>query len=317
VKLLAISDLHVGHRANRDALDSVPEHPDDWLMVAGDVGERPEHLVTALEILTRRFARVIWTPGNHDLWCPANDTVRTRGQARYDELVSICRDFRVLTPEDPYAVWPGDGITLIVPMFLLFDYSFRPSDVANKDAVAWARASGIVSSDELLLRTDPWPSHAAWCDARVETTRARLEAIDAGRPTILVNHWPLRYDLAVPPRVPQFSLWCGTTQTESWAARYRARAVISGHLHLRTTLWREGVRYDEVSLVVLVPAAGVARGRPRTRPLHSAARSVSTPVPYQSTPRVRYIAATRMRNTVTDPTRSAKSSSCRRTNSTP
>ena len=30
--------------------------------------------------------------------------------------------------------------------------------------------------------------------------------------------------------------------------RYRATAVVSGHLHLRTTLWRHGVRYEEVSL---------------------------------------------------------------------
>ena len=28
----------------------------------------------------------------------------------------------------------------------------------------------------------------------------------------------------------------------------RARVVVSGHLHLRTTLWRHGVRYEEVSL---------------------------------------------------------------------
>jgi hypothetical protein len=66
--------------------------------------------------------------------------------------------------------------------------------------------------------------------------------------TVLVNHWPLRYDLARPPRVPRFSLWSGTTRTEDWGRRYRARAVVTGHLHFRTTLWRHGVRYDEVSL---------------------------------------------------------------------
>jgi len=48
--------------------------------------------------------------------------------------------------------------------------------------------------------------------------------------------------------VPRFSIWCGTTRTEDWAQRFRARAVVNGHLHLRTTLYRHGVRYDEVSL---------------------------------------------------------------------
>ncbi len=248
MRLLATSDLHLAHRVNRDALVAMPPHPDDWLIVAGDVGERPEHLVLALEILTTRFARVIWTPGNHDLWCPPDAPDRTRGQARYDELVAICRRFGALTPEDPFARWPAEPDTVIVPMFLLFDYSFRPAAVPSDRAIDWARASGVVSGDELMLDSTPWPSRTAWCHARCDATEARLDALPSATRTVLVNHWPLRYDLARPPRVPRFSLWCGTTRTETWPQRFRARAVISGHVHLRTTLWRHGVRFDEVSL---------------------------------------------------------------------
>lgn len=248
MRLLATSDLHIGHRINRDALADLSPHPDDWLIVAGDVGERPEHLVAALEILTSRFARVIWTPGNHDLWCPMDEPSRTRGQARYDELVAICRRAGVLTPEDEYVRFPAAPDTFLVPMFLLFDYSFRPPEISRADALGWAREHGIVSGDEFMLSPVPWPTREAWCHARVAATEARLAALPADSRTILINHWPLRYDLAVAPRVPHFSLWCGTTLTEDWGRRFRARAVISGHLHLRTTLWRHGVRYDEVSL---------------------------------------------------------------------
>ena len=52
----------------------------------------------------------------------------------------------MLTPEDPYVRWPGDGDTVIVPMFLLFDYTFRPDDVPRRRAVAWARERGVVSA---------------------------------------------------------------------------------------------------------------------------------------------------------------------------
>jgi len=248
MRLFATSDLHISHRVNREALATLPPHPDDWLIVAGDVGERPEHLQWALDILTPRFARVIWTPGNHDLWAPPDDPSRSRGQARYDELVTICRSHGVMTPEDPYLVWPDAPDTVIVPMFLLFDYSFRPADVSRPDAVAWARESGVLSADERMLSSVPWTTREAWCEARCAYTQARLETLGAHTRTILINHWPLRYDLAQPPRIPRFSLWCGTTRTEDWGRRYRARVVISGHLHLRTTLWRHGVRYDEVSL---------------------------------------------------------------------
>jgi len=248
LRLLAISDLHLGHRVNREALPTLGEYPDDWLIVAGDVGEGPAHLSLALEALVPRFARVIWTPGNHDLWCPVTETDRTRGVARYDELVDICRRFGVLTPEDPYVAWPEDPDTFIVPLFLLYDYTFRPPEVAIADAVAWARDRGIVCGDEQMLSPFPFPTREAWCAARCTAAEARLTALPPASRTVLVNHWPLRYDLARPPRIPRFSIWCGTARTEDWGRRFQARSVISGHLHMRTTLTRDGARYEEVSL---------------------------------------------------------------------
>lgn len=256
MRLLAISDLHLSHAANRDGLDALPAHPDDWLIVAGDVGEKPEHLVYALDRLTTRFAQVIWTPGNHDLWCPPDAPDRTRGQARYDELVAICRSYGVLTPEDPYILWPLPAHlpipssphlpTYICPLFLLFDYSFHPRGVT--DPVAWAKETGVVCGDEWMISPEPWPSRAAWCHARVEATEARLRALPMDASTILISHWPLRYDLARPPRVPRFSVWCGTTRTEHWPTTFRARAVVTGHLHMRTRLMRDGIPHLEVSL---------------------------------------------------------------------
>jgi 3',5'-cyclic AMP phosphodiesterase CpdA len=265
MRLLAISDLHVSHPINRNGVASMGEYPDDWLIVAGDVGEQVKHLHFTLGHLTRRFAKVIWIPGNHDLWCPADATDRTSGQARYDELVDICHSYGVLTPEDEFAVWPpshlrssgasagkpstsASSAIFICPLFLLYDYSFRPPEITHENAVLWARQSGVVCGDELLLDPAPWPSREAWCHARCDAAERRLSELPPDAETVLINHWPLRYDLARPPRVPRFSIWCGTTRTEDWPTRFRARAVVSGHLHLRTTLVRDGVRHEEVSL---------------------------------------------------------------------
>src|SRR5688572_25281699 len=177
MRLLAISDLHVSHPLNRDGVAAMGEYPDDWLIVAGDIGEQARHLRFALDHLTRRFAKVIWTPGNHDLWCPADAIDRTHGQARYDELVEICRSFGVLTPEDPYVTWSasapselrGDKPAVYVcPLFLLYDYSFRPPEITREHAIPWARESGVVCGDELLLDPAPWPSREAWCHVRCD-----------------------------------------------------------------------------------------------------------------------------------------------------
>ena len=53
---------------------------------------------------------------------------------------------------------------------------------------------------------------------------------------------------AILPLVPRFSIWCGTTRTEDWHTRFRARAVVFGHLHIPRTFYEDGVAFEEVSL---------------------------------------------------------------------
>ena len=79
MKLYAISDLHLGHEINRQALAAIPSYPEDWLILAGDMGETTAHLRYALSILSRRFAQLLWVPGNHDLWTlPSSSNRRSR-----------------------------------------------------------------------------------------------------------------------------------------------------------------------------------------------------------------------------------------------
>ena len=143
MKLYAISDLHLGYRANRQALEQLPAHPQDWLILGGDVGETVEHLRFAFRLLSPRFRQLVWVPGNHELWTTPTDGSPVRGQDKYQQLVSVCRSHGVLTPEDPYPVWTGEGgPCVLAPLFLLYDYSFRPAHVPADQAVAWAQEIG-------------------------------------------------------------------------------------------------------------------------------------------------------------------------------
>lgn len=249
MKLWAISDLHVGYEDNRRAVQALPAHEEDWLIVAGDTGETPAHLEFVMRALRPRFAQLIWTPGNHDLWTPRTWPADRRGVGHYERLVALCREYGVLTPEDPYARWPGDGPPrAIVPVFTLFDYSFRPASVARDRAVAWAAESGVRSADEDLLGPEPFANCDEWCAARVEATEARLSALPPDIKLIAATHFPMRRDLAVLPRIPRFSIWCGTTRTEDWHRRFNLETVVYGHLHMRSSKQIDGVRFDEVSL---------------------------------------------------------------------
>ncbi len=250
-RLLAISDLHVGHSENRGLVEALrPESDESWLIVAGDVGSQIAEVEWVLGLLCDRFARVIWVPGNHELWTPPKDPVSLRGEARYAHLVALCRDLGVLTPEDPYPVWEGaGGPVTVVPLFLLYDYTFRPAGADTQEAaLRLAYRAGVVCRDERVLHPDPHPSRAAWCRARVAATTPRLDALDPTRPTILVNHFPLVREPTRVLRHPEFAQWCGTELTADWHRRYRATAVVHGHLHIPRTIWCDGVPFREVSV---------------------------------------------------------------------
>jgi 3',5'-cyclic AMP phosphodiesterase CpdA len=250
-RLLAISDLHVVYPENRKLLEDLrPYSGRDWLLVAGDVGEVFADIEWALDTLRRRFATVVWVPGNHELWTHPNDPVQLRGDARYRQLVEMCRGMGVITPEDPYPVWEGPGGPVaVVPLFVLYDYSFRPDGVATKEAaLERAYEEGVVCTDEMLLHPDPYPDRESWCLARLESTERRLAALDPAMPTVLVNHFPLVRDPTRVLRYLVFAQWCGTARTADWHVRFRAAAVVYGHLHIRRTTWYDGVRFEEVSV---------------------------------------------------------------------
>ncbi|HEX7160255.1 MAG TPA: metallophosphoesterase [Trebonia sp.] len=267
-RLLALSDLHIGYPENRAYADALsPGDPGDWLIVAGDVGEVFADVGFVLASLANRFAKVIWTPGNHELWTLPSDPVALRGAARYEALVKVCRRFGVVTPEDEFPVWGGpDGPVTVAPLFTLYDYSFRAGDAAADDAaaavlaaideavgddgrsaaLAAARKAGIKPVDEGRLHADPYPSAAAWCRDLVATAERRLAAVSG--PVVLVSHWPLVRGPVDELRHQAFAPWCGTTLTADWHARHKTVAAVYGHLHIPRTTRHGGVRFEEVSV---------------------------------------------------------------------
>lgn len=252
-KLYAIADLHLAYPDNKAAWSRLTPHPRDGLIICGDVGESAEHLRLAFSKATECFDTVWWCPGNHELYSLSGKSGSgARGEQKYQECVDIAREYNILTPEDDFIVWEGEGGPAIVaPIFTLYDYSFRPDDVSLEGAVAWATEKDTVATDEFLLHPDPHASRQDWCAVLLEKFEIRLEAVKAQFPTlplVIANHWPLREDLITLVLNPRFSLWCGSKVTNDWHQRFNAKVVISGHLHLRRTDWKNGCRFEEVSL---------------------------------------------------------------------
>ncbi|MDQ3933892.1 MAG: metallophosphoesterase [Actinomycetota bacterium] len=266
--LVAVGDLHVEGAENRRFVEELrPAHEHDWLIVCGDVGELVADIEWGLGTLARRFEKVLWVPGNHELWTTPSDPVQLRGEARYRHIVRYCQDNGIVTPEDPYPVWSGPGGPVVVaPLFVLYDYSFGVNIAPTKrESLARAHEAGVVCSDEFLLHPDPYPSREEWCRERVRLTEERLTAMAAeGVPPVLVNHFPLLAELTRPLYFPEFAQWCGTLATADWHTRFGAEAVVYGHLHIPRSTVHDGVRFEEVSLGY--PRERKRWRRPRTLP---------------------------------------------------
>ena len=151
MKLYALGDLHLGHRANREALAGWRARPDDWLILAGDVAESMALIELGLRAATERFAKVFWVPGNHELW--SHGGAGLRGVAKYEAVVDVPAAGwawrRRRTPSSSGPRRPGASIA---PLFLLYDYSFGPDSVQPEGAAAWAAETGIRCADERLPR---------------------------------------------------------------------------------------------------------------------------------------------------------------------
>lgn len=248
--LLAISDLHIGFEPNRRALEAVAARPGDWLIIAGDVGETTTHLAYALECLSPKFARLIWVPGNHELWSRREEPA-LRGESKYRALIAVCRERGVLTPEDPYPLYESaGGLLRIAPVFTLYDYSFTPTPMEPAAALQWAMDQGVLCSDEAVLHCAPHASRAAWCASRCDETELRLTRTRANDtcPLVLVGHFPFLREHAELVAYPAFSIWCGTERTRTWPRRFGASVVVYGHVHMPGTRHADGIRYEEVSL---------------------------------------------------------------------
>ena len=246
--LVAISDLHVEATENRRFVQDLrPQNDADWLIVCGDVGELMADVEWGLRTLAQAFEKVLWVPGNHELWTRPDDPCQLRGEARYRHIVELCRALGVITPEDVYPVWHGrGGPVVIAPLFTLYDYSFGRGSKA--DSLERAHEAGVVCSDEFVLHADPHGSVEDWCAERVRWTGARLAEHDGEAPYVLVSHFPPIREPTERLMYPDFAQWCGTELTADWHRRFNTAAVVYGHLHIPRTTVHDGVPFHEVSL---------------------------------------------------------------------
>ena len=139
----------------------------------------------------QRFAKVIWVPGNHELWTTSQRPDADLRSGRYDYLVNICDETGRRHPGAPVpgvdrAGRPGDH-RADVPALRLLVLAARARPPKPRD---WRSRGSATSSapTSSCCRRSRTPTREAWCRDRVAedpqaARRARLDDADgAGQP---------------------------------------------------------------------------------------------------------------------------------------
>jgi predicted phosphodiesterase len=114
----AVSDIHVDYPQNLEWVLGLDchEYQADVLLLAGDVSEDMKLLERVLRGCLERFAKVMFVPGNHDLWvrrCTYDCSL-----AKFGRILELCGELGVATEPFEY-----EGVEFL-PLFSWYDFSF-------------------------------------------------------------------------------------------------------------------------------------------------------------------------------------------------
>ena len=176
VNLWAISDLHVGYEENRRAVEALERDAGRLADHRGrhrrDAGAPRLRAQDAARRASRRSSGRSATTicGRRERWPTTSAARRTTSASSTCAAPTACSRRKI-----PYAVWPGDGPrTAIVPTFVLYDYSFRPDDVAGGAGGGVGGGVGRALRRRAICSSPaPFASRPAWCRARDRRDRRR------------------------------------------------------------------------------------------------------------------------------------------------
>jgi putative phosphoesterase len=237
MRIGAISDLHVDLNGGRDGprvyagyLSAAARAKGvELLLIAGDLSNRWDLTLRTLEEIQERTGlRVLFVPGNHDLW---NEAPR----------LSFGEAWGARDSHEALKAFPGNLARGPVEL---------PGDWAVAGAMGWYDFAfghprfSLEQFERMRIGERLWMDriNARWDRPTLEVHRGFLEELDArlsalaGRRLILVTHVVPVAELTVRPADPQWeylNAFLGSPAYGELAMRHEVRIAICGHVHYR------------------------------------------------------------------------------------
>jgi predicted phosphodiesterase len=229
MRVFAVSDLHVDYEVNARWVKNLShvDYRDDVLILAGDVTDVRKLFEWCLTELAGRFRKVLFVPGNHDLWVMRSER-KTDSLEKLDELTRS-----VYSSGASMRAFSSNGVR-IVPLFGWYDYSFgEPSEELKS-----------IWMDYHACR---WPEGMQVREVTDHFESLNEPCVAAGRDTVITfSHFLPRIDL-MPSTIPlsRRVLYpvLGSARLEQRLRRMQSSIHVYGHSHINRNQQIDGVSY--------------------------------------------------------------------------
>jgi predicted phosphodiesterase len=233
MRIFALSDIHVDYQINARWIAGLSDtdYRDDVLILAGDVTDALHLLKWCLEKLTRCFRKVLFVPGNHDLWVIRDGSHRNSLQ-KFTEVLDVVESTGASM--QPFF----ERGVLIAPFLAWYDYSFGEPDEELRSQ--W--------NDYHACR---WPE--GYDEARVAAHFAALNRqrhgplpVDSAQKVITFSHFLPRIDV-MPHYIPASKKFLypvlGTAHLDRELRKLNPSMHVYGHSHVNRSVELDGVLY--------------------------------------------------------------------------
>ncbi len=229
MRIFALSDIHIDYEVNAKWIAnlSCDEYQDDVLILAGDVTDTRRLLDWCLSTLAKRFYKVLFVPGNHDLWVIREDREKNSLQ-KFDDICALVESIGA-----SMQVFRHRGIS-IIPVLGWYDYSF--GDPSEELKSIW-----------MDYRACRWPSGFTEKDvAAYFVAFNKKHSSVAGDKVITYSHFLPRIDL-MPGFIPSAKKLLypilGSAQLDRQLRQFHPGIHVYGHSHVNRKVKIDGVSY--------------------------------------------------------------------------
>lgn len=228
MRVYAVSDVHIDYEANAAWVSSLSmsEYQQDVLIVAGDVTDTLRKLAWCLGALAKRFRKVLFVPGNHDLWV-IRDGQHKSSLQKFDEVAAV-----VVSSGASMETFHEKGVT-IVPLLSWYDYSFGEPD--DELRAVW-----------MDYRACRWPAGYTEKDVTAHFSALNQSVKPNGGKVITYSHFLPRLDV-MPSYIPSVSRKLypvlGSARLDRELRSVQSTLHVYGHSHVNRQVTIDGVTY--------------------------------------------------------------------------